>query len=334
MRAISLCCAVYSILFACPDGTSALLIPTPLFLAPGPVRINFTKEAGDPPGAFFNIMAPSNGTRLAENVDLSVGFVDVKIDVLPGTYEFAAFSNETDPAFLANTEDFVVISAPATTSSATRTSSAATSTSASSTSSSTSAVAAKTSAPSSSGVVLRKSRPSTGMIVGVVVGVLALLVLLLLVFLFLRRKKQRARRRDSRGNGAFLEAPRPMMQSSLSLTSGSYPSSRVDPFITPPSSTTTLSSSAHQRQQHITNEMRLVRKQMEELRRGDDKGSSFSGPVLSASQGSTRDAGALDLERSRQQNDALQSRIVQLEAQLQSAWALGLSNDPPPGYVA
>jgi hypothetical protein len=86
--------------------------------------------------------------------------------------------------------------------------------------------------------------------------------------------------------------------------------------------------------------MRLVRKQMEELSRSGN-GTSISASsalpessVYSPSQASTHDTSALDLEQSRQMNDTLQSRIVQLEEQLQSAWALGLSNEPPPGYVA
>ncbi|KAJ6587647.1 hypothetical protein DFH09DRAFT_231133 [Mycena vulgaris] len=39
------------------------------------------------------------------------------------------------------------------------------------------------------------------------------------------------------------------------------------------------------------------------------------------------------LENARQGNEALVARIQELEAQLQSAWALRLSDDPPPGYT-
>jgi hypothetical protein len=79
---------------------------------------------------------------------------------------------------------------------------------------------------------------------------------------------------------------------------------------------------------------------MEELRRTPNistsgSGSAWSSSAVSPSQASTHGSSAVvDLERSRQQNDELQSRIAELEAQLQSAWALGLSNEPPPGYVA
>ncbi|KAJ7113673.1 hypothetical protein C8R43DRAFT_1039670 [Mycena crocata] len=174
------------------------------------------------------------------------------------------------------------------------------------------------------------SPPPIGMIIGIVLGVFGMIVVLILLFFFLRRRKQQ----QGRNNG--LEAPGPMLQSSVSLSSGSYPSNHINPFMTP-SSTSTSMSSPQQRQQHITNEMRLVRKQMEELRRtGNSSTYSSSAPTSTflSSPVFSSDTNALDLERSRQQNDALQSRIAQLEDQLQSAWALGLSNDPPPGYVA
>lgn len=80
MRVIS-----YLSLFSrCLAGTRALVISTPQFLTAGPARINFTKEEGDPAGAFFNIAVASNASRLADDVDLSAGFVDVDILVLPG----------------------------------------------------------------------------------------------------------------------------------------------------------------------------------------------------------------------------------------------------------
>ncbi|KAJ7754694.1 hypothetical protein DFH07DRAFT_773684 [Mycena maculata] len=37
-------------------------------------------------------------------------------------------------------------------------------------------------------------------------------------------------------------------------------------------------------------------------------------------------------DAARARNDQLMARIQELEAQMQSAWALGLSNEPPPGY--
>ncbi|KAJ7708716.1 hypothetical protein B0H17DRAFT_363393 [Mycena rosella] len=309
-------------------------------MTPGPIRLNFTKEANDPIGAFFNIAVASNATRIANNTDLSVGFVDVDIQVLPGTYSIFAFGNDTGGGGdLGSSANFLVIDAPSApanpTSSANPTSASSITSSSATSSVSGTTVAGQTAPPSNSAVMTSKKSPSTAIIAGVVISVLVLLVVLIL-FLFLRRRKQqRTQRRDSHGT---LEAPGPMMQSSAALTSESYLSSHVDPFITPLSSKTSLSS-PQQRQQYLTNEMRLVRKQMEELRRtGNGTNVSSSGPASSTMPSPTTtsntDASARDLERSRQQNDELQSRIALLEAQLQSAWALGLSNDPPPGYVA
>jgi BMFP domain-containing protein YqiC len=38
------------------------------------------------------------------------------------------------------------------------------------------------------------------------------------------------------------------------------------------------------------------------------------------------------LDGARERNNQLLTRIQELEAELQSAWALGLSDEPPPGY--
>ncbi|KAJ6561178.1 hypothetical protein DFH09DRAFT_504522 [Mycena vulgaris] len=348
MQAHLLCAALFGVFFV--SGTGALIIPTPLFLTTGPVRLNFTKEASDPISAYFNMMVPSNGSRLADNVDLSTGFVDVRLDFLPGTYEIIAFDND-DSRTLGGTEDFALIEAPtpnAVTSSApasapaSSSASSTTTSTASSTQNSGTAAAGQTAPPSTSAVAkISKSQPSAGVIAAVVICVLLLLAGLIFIFFFLRRRKQRARRRDSRGT---LEAPAPMVQSSLALIPQTYSSTHVDPFTSPVSTSTSLTS-PQQRQQHITNEMRLLQKQMDELRRTNNSTSntSFSSSSMHESSAfsptqtsptSTHATSALDLERSRQQNDELQSRIAQLEAQLQSAWALGLSNDPPPGYVA
>ncbi|KAJ7746765.1 hypothetical protein DFH07DRAFT_588534 [Mycena maculata] len=177
-----------------------------------------------------------------------------------------------------------------------------------------------------SSTISTSSKPQlpVGAIVGIVVGAVLFVAILVLLFFFLRRRKQRMRRRISYGS-AILETPGPMVQASLSLTSRSYPFAQSDPSSTPASLP-----SARQRQQRITAEMQLVREQLAELRRTVDFSSSGS---LSSSDAPSMDSSSSDLERSRQKNEELQHRINELEEQLQSAWALGLSNDPPPGYV-
>jgi hypothetical protein len=74
----------FSVLFAGQKNAAAFFIETPIFLPTGPARINFTRGDGDPARAYFNIAVASNASRLADNVDTSLGFVDVNIGVLPG----------------------------------------------------------------------------------------------------------------------------------------------------------------------------------------------------------------------------------------------------------
>ncbi|KAJ6561184.1 hypothetical protein DFH09DRAFT_1364611 [Mycena vulgaris] len=342
MRADFLC--GLSVFSAC--CTSALIIPTPPFLTAGRVRLPFTKEATDPIGADFTLVAPSNGTQIAKNVDLSLGFVDVDLNFPSGSYRILAFNNDTTdlstPSTLQSTGDFNLIDPTpndpiSTASASTPTSSAPPSPSSSSPN------ASPSSSASSNSAVAAKSQPSTGVIVAVVICVLVILAGLLFLCLFLRRRKQQRRNSHSRDT---LDSPPQMAPSSLTMTTGTYPYSHVEPFTSPVSASTSLSS-PQQRQQYITNEMRLVRKRMEELRHTTNSTSASSSTpescvsspsqisALSTSADATSaDATSADLERSRQQNDELQAQIAQLEAQLQSAWALGLSNDPPPGYVA
>ncbi|KAF7334669.1 Salicylate hydroxylase [Mycena venus] len=57
----------------------------------------------------------------------------------------------------------------------------------------------------------------------------------------------------------------------------------------------------------------------------------FSARGMSTRQNSRR-VPRSELDAARQRNEELLARIRDLEAQMESAWALGLSDDPPPGY--
>ncbi|KAJ6624902.1 hypothetical protein B0H10DRAFT_1942861 [Mycena sp. CBHHK59/15] len=331
MQALIFLWAFFSVFFVGLEGTTALKISQPLFLTPGPTRINFTKEASDTPGAFFNIVVPSNGTRLANNTDLSVGFVDVIIEVLPGSYEIVAYSNETGPSYLGGTDDFLVIPAIAT---ATSSNARATPSGTHSRTSAAETASSPPAASASDAVAATSSKPPIGMIVGVVVGVLVLIFAVLLFLCFRHKMRQRKRMENYLHDPlGILEAPpasRPPVMSSLNNTSQfsrTQPPAQMNPFTTS-SSLGSSASKAAQRQEYITNEMRIVRKQMEELNRHHRSSSSLPSSVASS-----QDTSVTDLERSRQQNEVLQGRITRLERELQSAWALGLSNEAPPGYV-
>jgi hypothetical protein len=116
---------------------------------------------------------------------------------------------------------------------------------------------------------------------------------------------------------------------------------QIQPFITTPSTppVSTLSSKAAQvRQEYIANQMREAQMQLNAMQ-------GSVGPALSMRSGSGSVSGSgvdgdrsgagseVDLQQARRQNEALQERIRALEGQLQSQWALGLSDEPPPGYL-
>ncbi|KAJ7282013.1 hypothetical protein C8J57DRAFT_88011 [Mycena rebaudengoi] len=313
---------IFCVLFAGQKNAAAFFIETPIFLPTGPARINFTRGDGDPARAYFNIAVASNASRLADNVDTSLGFVDVNIGVLPGKYTIFAFGDDSDSGFLGSTGEFAVIQAPSTSES--KSSSIASESSSASNTATTSRTATTQESSNTSVTSNSKSSPPIGLIIGPVVGVLALIGMALFIFLYCCQVRRRKRMRDSE-NVLATAYSTPMEEAS----------NRIDPFTTPSVSSSSLPSSraVHQRQAYITNEMRLVRKQMEELNhRTAGSISSITNRSVFSSE-APLDSSAADLQRSRQLNDDLQRRIVLLEGQLQSAWAQGLSNDPPPGYI-
>ncbi|KAF7296675.1 F-box domain-containing protein [Mycena chlorophos] len=87
----------------------------------------------------------------------------------------------------------------------------------------------------------------------------------------------------------------------------------------PPEKPLVLSKAAQMRQEQLRNQLEAVQAQLGALGRGDleDREQSQAGP-------STK------LE---EQNVALRLRVQELEAQMESKWANGLSDEPPPGYM-
>jgi hypothetical protein len=76
------------------------------------------------------------------------------------------------------------------------------------------------------------------------------------------------------------------------------------------------------------NQMRAVQLQLQLLQ-------GITATVSSATSGSLSrgESDSLGLQQAKLQNAALQERIRALEEQLNSQWALGLSDEPPPGYL-
>ncbi|KAF7350212.1 hypothetical protein MVEN_01324300 [Mycena venus] len=102
------------------------------------------------------------------------------------------------------------------------------------------------------------------------------------------------------------------------------------------------------RQQQLENELRAVQEKMvdlEDLERHAVpavEAQESTGPhsllrLLSVRSTGTTSRGSQDLvsqlEAARERNEALAARIRELEQQMLSEWALGISDDPPPGYT-
>lgn len=103
------------------------------------------------------------------------------------------------------------------------------------------------------------------------------------------------------------------------------------------------------RQQYLENELRAAHQKLvdiEELERttvAAVAATQITGPrrvlrLLSTRRtstvGSNRSQDLVSqLEAAKERNEMMAARIQELEAQMQSAWALGLSDEPPPGYT-
>ncbi|KAJ7920298.1 hypothetical protein B0H13DRAFT_2319637 [Mycena leptocephala] len=166
-----------------------------------------------------------------------------------------------------------------------------------------------------------KSAPSVGLIVGVTFGVTALLVLILvLAFLYLRKMRRRRRGMDLEVRSIIEPAFTP--HSALAASHGAYGSAndraahQIEAFL-PASS------------EYLMNQMRAVQWQLQSLQGVTGTASSATSDFLSGSE-----SDSLGLQQAKQQNEALQERIRALEEQLNSQWALGLSDEPPPGCLA
>ncbi|KAJ7737797.1 hypothetical protein DFH07DRAFT_93095 [Mycena maculata] len=352
MRAISLLAVLWSVAF---PVTHALIITLPsTSITVGNLTITYQSEATDPAGNLTFYISHLGGVG---------GYFDLEQDILPHTtptkLQLSLFpqigdgqqwavsagpSTQTVDGIFA-TSDPILILAPSSSSASTSASAQSSTTPSSSSASSlpislstpsptdTSVSSNTTSSPSGSGVAsATKSSPSVGLIVGVTFGVTALLLILLLLT-FLRFKKARHRRRlelepRSPIEPAFIpHAVFATVHTDSSSANASLPP-KIEPFmymstgaasVLPTNdSTTRLSSKA--RQEYLLNQMRTL------------QALQASSPSASET-GSEPDASSDGLAQARRQNEALQERIRTLEAQLQSQWALGLSDEPPPGYL-
>jgi len=138
---------------------------------------------------------------------------------------------------------------------------------------------------------------------------------------------------------ALIEIPHSNLPPSFAYASGTdHTALKIEPFTPNADSSVSganepgaLSSKAAQaRQEYLRNQLRTVQWQLQALEGVAGSASASSVPSESVSASETDSAG---LQQARQQNEALQERIRALEGQLNSRWALGLSDEPPPGYM-
>jgi len=99
------------------------------------------------------------------------------------------------------------------------------------------------------------------------------------------------------------------------------------------------------RRQYLANELRAAQEKIAEVGELERRTLSANAPQESLggllrvpsnrSTSTTTTSGSQGLvSRLRERNEMLAARIRELEAQIRSPWAMGLSDEPPPGYVA
>ncbi|KAF7333722.1 hypothetical protein MVEN_02328600 [Mycena venus] len=169
-----------------------------------------------------------------------------------------------------------------------------------------------------------KKNPKTVLIVGLVIGILVFPSLIALTLLFLRRRRKRAAARH---------------RLSMLEDSESRAAARIDVFPTSTSQSRSASSSSNvgkaaRRQAHLAQQMQAIRAEMDELSRLPST-SSRPASVSPNEDGRTPGSGEGVTAESHtaEQFAALQARIRELEAQVRSQFALGLSDEAPPGYA-
>ncbi|KAJ7451390.1 hypothetical protein FB451DRAFT_707535 [Mycena latifolia] len=170
-----------------------------------------------------------------------------------------------------------------------------------------------------------KSSMSAGKIAAMVVGIIALMLLLIALFVWTRRRYMKIRavlapvfRFDPAAQHPIL----PITVSEKDRVVGTRPRRTAEP-----GTFWEISSQAAQiRQEYLINRIREAQREIHTL--DDNSSPPYSEAELRL--GNKAD-GALD--EANQRNEALQKRIRVLETQLRSQWALGLSDEPPPGYL-
>ncbi|KAG6915336.1 hypothetical protein DXG01_012108 [Tephrocybe rancida] len=218
-----------------------------------------------------------------------------------------------------------------------------------SSSSSTSSTSPTTTSPTTTATPPTKAQPvPVGAIAGGVIGGVLLLLVALLIFLCLRRRKQRiipstyAEGTDEAfsidGFSSTTGPSTPFLHPTQGFVATSIPPRARPETLPPPYSDngtldeeTRSESMARLRQAQIDRQIRSLTTEMQMLAGVDppkDRPVRIR-PSLSFSR-SRRETN--EMSQMQQQVDTMRAEIDYLQAQLQSDWARGLSNEPPPSY--
>ncbi|KAK7055710.1 F-box domain-containing protein [Favolaschia claudopus] len=347
--------------------TRALIITPPSkTITAGPVTITYQSEASDPPGNITFWLGHVGGVggffQLTNGVEPSTKPVQLQLDLFEQTGDGEQWQFSAGPAtervdgIFASSDPVTIVSASSVSQSASASSSS--SVSASSTASTTSNSSPDTSTPSpsasapNSSSIASKSSPSVGLIVGVTLAAaIVLAIIFLLAFLYLRRRRRLAHSLTPIdpspsfiSHSAFASSPsaadiaqakiEPYLMTPVSANTSDISRSPSD--AQPPPIPALGSKAALARQEYLTNQLREVQSQLQALHAPVSPPPARSPPKSPSSAGLSNthtDGTESGLAEAREQNAALEQRIRELEGQLQSRWALGLSDEPPPGYM-
>ncbi|KAJ7458074.1 hypothetical protein FB451DRAFT_1508419, partial [Mycena latifolia] len=173
------------------------------------------------------------------------------------------------------------------------------------------------------GAASSKPSMSAGKIAAIVVGIIAPMLLLIALFFWTRRRDMKTRALLAPVFRFDLAAQRPILPITVSEKDrvvGTQPRRTAEPGTFPEISSQT----AQIRQEYLINRIREAQREIDTL------GSS---PPYKEAEPRLGNKGEGALEEANQHNEALQERIRVLETQRRSQWALGLSDEPPPGYL-
>ncbi|KAJ7477939.1 hypothetical protein B0H11DRAFT_2281164 [Mycena galericulata] len=163
-----------------------------------------------------------------------------------------------------------------------------------------------------------------GVIVGIVLG-FCVITSLAVVLLWLRRRRHRRRQHEY---ADVLTTPYPILFPDIATTIPSNMAENSD-----------VRSVTKLRQQYLQNELRAAQEKITHIQNLEQRVSSARGSaprriirLFSARNGAHTGFESDAMARLRAQNETFAARIRELETQMESPWALGISDEPPPGY--